>query len=337
MDSTSSKRFNSIASGYATSEVHSGSPTLDRLHTLLPYVDSVCDVASGAGHTGLGFAGIASRIVAVDPAPNMLAEVRRLATERGVSVETVEAFAELIPLASTSFDLVVCRLAAHHFSDLPKAMSEMTRLAKPGGYVAIIDMEGDENPTLDALNHEIEVLHDPTHVRSYAAKYWRELFTANGLEVEACENRCWEISGGLTVKRWCELGDSGDEAFLAIQDRLASASSEELSELEITRDTDGGFRLPIRTLLILGRKSDESRAKHGVQDDPLPLRSNGRLSSTLCVLNPVQKLSARISANRKQRCAGVLAIPLLIFSQRFGLVVTGRSPFGIGKQTIGCL
>jgi ubiquinone/menaquinone biosynthesis C-methylase UbiE len=260
MNSSSSKRFNSIASGYATSEVHSGSPTLDRLHKLLPAVGSVCDIASGAGHTGLGFAGIASRIVAVDPAPNMLAQVRRLAEERGIAVETVEAFAESIPLASASFDLVTCRLAAHHFSDLPKAMTEITRLAKPGGYVAIIDMEGDENPALDALNHEIEVLHDPTHVRSYTAKYWWELFEANGLKVEACENRCREIPGGLTVKRWCELGDSGDEAFHAIQDRLVSASSDELSELEITRDADGGFRLPIRTLLILGRKPYEARA-----------------------------------------------------------------------------
>lgn len=260
MDTSSSKRFNSIASGYATSEVHAGSPTLDRLHALLPHVNSVCDVASGAGHTGLGFAGIASQIVAVDPAPNMLAEVRLLAAQRGVTVETVEAFAESIPLATASFDLVVCRLAAHHFSDLPKAMIEMARLVKAGGYVVIIDMEGDENPTLDALNHEIEVLHDPTHVRSYTAKYWRELFLANGLKVEVCENRCWEIPGGLTVKRWCELGNSGDEAFHAIQDRLASTPSGYLSELEITRDADGGFRLPIRTLLILGRKPYESRA-----------------------------------------------------------------------------
>jgi ubiquinone/menaquinone biosynthesis C-methylase UbiE len=257
MDLSSSKRFDSIASGYATSEVHSGSPTLDRLHKLLPPVDSVCDIASGAGHTGLGFAGVASQIVAVDPAPNMLAQVRRLAAERDIAVETIEAFAESIPLASASFDLVTCRLAAHHFSDLPKAMAEMTRLAKPGGYVAIIDMEGDENPVLDALNHEIEVLHDPTHVRSYTAKYWRTLFAANGLKVEVCENRHWEIPGGLTVKRWCELGDSGDEAFHAIHERLASASSEELSALEIARDADGGFRIPVRTLLIVGRKPDE--------------------------------------------------------------------------------
>ncbi len=258
MSSSSSQRFDGIASNYATSEVHCSSPTLARLHELVPCVQSVCDVASGAGHTGLGFAGIASRIVAVDPSPNMLVQVRQLASKRNVDVETVEAYAESIPLPTSTFDLVVCRLAAHHFSDLPKAMSEMTRIVKPGGYVAVIDMEGDDDIELDALNHEIEVLHDPTHVRSYNAKHWQELFAANGLHVEACENRCREIPDGLTIKRWCELGDSGAEAFQTIQDRLATVPSEWLSQLEITIDADGSFRIPVRTLLILGKKSVEA-------------------------------------------------------------------------------
>ncbi len=255
MNPSSSQRFNTLAAGYAASEVHRASPTLHRLHALLPpRLEAVCDVASGAGHTGLSFAGVAARIVAVDPAPNMLAQCRRLAAERGAVVETIEAFAESIPLPAASFDLVVCRVAAHHFSDLPKAMSEMTRLAKPGGCVAIIDMEGDEDPALDALNHDIEVLHDPTHVRSYTARHWRELFTGNGLQVRACEGRCREFPAGLTVGRWCELGNSGAPALRAIRDRLAAAPSSWLTELDIQRDADGEFRLPVRTLLILGRK-----------------------------------------------------------------------------------
>lgn len=255
MNPSSSQRFDALAAGYAASEVHRASPTVDRLHALLPpRLDAVCDVASGAGHTGLSLAGKTSRLVAVDPAPNMLAQVRRLAAERGVAVETVEAFAESIPLPSESFDLVVCRVAAHHFSDLPRAMAEMTRLARPGGHVAVIDMEGDEDPALDAFNHEIEVLHDPTHVRSYPVTQWREFFAALGLEVEACENRQWEFPAGLTVGRWCELGNSGAEALRSIRERLAAAPPDWLEQLEITRDAEGEFRLPVRTLLLLGRK-----------------------------------------------------------------------------------
>ena len=255
MPISSSQRFDTLARNYATSEVHVSSPTRDRLHEIVPQPESVCDVASGAGHTGLGFAGIARRIVAVDPAPNMLAEVRRLAAERGVSgVETVQAFAESIPLPDESFDLVVCRVAAHHFNDVALALSELTRLARRGGHVAIIDMEGDEDPEIDALNHDIEVLHDPTHVRSYTVSQWRAFFEANDLELAVCENRWWEFPAGLTVGRWCELGNSGDAALQEIRSRLSAAPPESLHALEITRDADGDFRLPVRTLLLVGRK-----------------------------------------------------------------------------------
>ncbi len=167
----------------------------------------------------------------------------------------VQAYAELIPLPADAYDLVICRLAAHHFQDIEKAMTEMTRLAKPNGLVAVIDMEGDENPEIDALNHKIEVLHDPTHVRSYTATRWRGLFIACGLMVTACETRCREIQDGMTVGRWCELGQSGDAALRDIRQELVDAPPQWLASLDITRDADGEFRLPIRTLLIVGRKS----------------------------------------------------------------------------------
>ena len=254
MNATSSNRFDSIASNYKASEVHRGSPTLDRLRAIVPRPRAVCDVASGAGHAGLAFSDTATRIVAVDPAPNMLGQFRELAAERNLAVEGVEAFAEAIPLPTSSFDLVVCRLAAHHFTDVGQAVSEMTRLAKPGGHVAVIDMEGNEDPALDALNHDVEVLHDPTHVRSYTAAIWRETFAASGLELVACETRWREFPAGLTVGRWCELGNSGQAALESIRDRLAATSAEGLASLDIARDPDGEFRIPIRTLLIVGRK-----------------------------------------------------------------------------------
>ena len=254
MNPSSPQRFDSIARNYKTSEVHRSSPTLDRLRAIFPRAESVCDVASGAGHTGLVFELTASRIVAVDAAPNMLAQFHELAAELGVAVEAVEAFAEAIPLPTESFDLVVCRLAAHHFTDVQRAVGEMARLAKPGGHVAVIDMEGDPDPALDALNHHIEVLHDPTHVRSHTAARWQEMFAASGLLVKVCETHWREFPAGLTVGRWCELGHSGPEATRAIRDRLANTPAESLAALDITRDADGEFRLPIRTLLIVGQK-----------------------------------------------------------------------------------
>jgi ubiquinone/menaquinone biosynthesis C-methylase UbiE len=255
MKSDAPSHFDGIASQYATSEVHSGSPTIRRLLELLapkPPV-SVCDLACGPGHLALAFAGRAGRIVGVDAAPNMLREFEKLAAGRGVTVETVHAWAETVPFPDQTFDIVVSRLAPHHFPDAAKAVREMARLTKSGGRVAVIDLEGHADPVADALNHDIEVLHDASHGRSYTVARWRELFEASGLVIEALEPKQSELPSGLSVRRWCEQGSTPPAAEAAIRARLAAAPPEQLAALGI-RYENGEFYQPVRTLLILGRK-----------------------------------------------------------------------------------
>lgn len=247
--------FNAIAARYAASEVHADSPTIRRLHELLhpKPSDSICEAACGPGYLALSFAGKVSRIVGVDAAPNMLRQFEKLARERGVNVETVQAFAEKTPFPSGHFDVVVSRLAPHHFPDAGKAVREMARLAKPGGHVAVIDLEGNENPDLDELNHQLEVLHDSSHVRSYTAARWREFFEINRLAIESLESGLAERPAGLAVQRWCEIGDTPKAAQLKIRAILESAPKVQLAALGI-RCQDGEFYLPVRTLIIVGRK-----------------------------------------------------------------------------------
>jgi ubiquinone/menaquinone biosynthesis C-methylase UbiE len=256
MTTSAPEHFDAIAGRYAASEVHAGSPTIRRLHELFDpkRPDSICEVGCGPGHLALSFAGETGRIVGVDAAPNMLRQFERLAGEQGVKVQTVLAYAEAVPLPSDSFDAVVSRLAPHHFPDAAKAVREMTRLAKPGGCVAVIDLEGNENPAFDELNHEIEVLHDPSHVRSYTAARWREFFEANGLTVETLESGQTELPGGLTVRRWCEIGNTPEAAEARIRARLAAAPGDSLAALGI-RFANGEFRIPIRTLIAVGCKN----------------------------------------------------------------------------------
>ena len=208
MTKSAPDHFNAIAGRYAASEVHAHSPTIRRLHELLnpKPSDSICDVACGPGHLALSFAGKVSRIVGVDAAPNMLRQFEKLAKEQDANVETVQAYAEKMPFPSDCFDVVVSRLAPHHFPDVAKALREMTRLARTKCRVAVIDLEGNDNPALDDLNHQLEVLHDPSHVRSYTATRWRELFKTSGLAIEALESGQTELPAGLAVQRWCEIG-----------------------------------------------------------------------------------------------------------------------------------
>jgi ubiquinone/menaquinone biosynthesis C-methylase UbiE len=255
MTNAASERFGRIAANYANSEVHATSPSIRRLHEVLLTSPprSVCDVACGAGHVALSFAGVASRIVGLDPAPAMLQSFRDLAAQKGVSVETVEAFAEDMPVPSGSFDLVTSRLAPHHFTDIQQAVREMARITTPGGAVAIIDLEGDAHPDFDAFNHRLEMLHDPTHIRSYTATRWTAMLVEAGLKVEVLDSGLTERKEGVPLSRWCQIADSGAVAEAELRRLLEGAPAQALAALGILA-AKGEFLMPVRTVLALGRK-----------------------------------------------------------------------------------
>jgi SAM-dependent methyltransferase len=255
MTSAAALRFDQIAANFVSSEVHSHSASIQRLHDILdiPPDSSVIDVACGAGHLALSFAHRVKRIVGLDGAPSMLTSFLSLAEQRGVVVETVHAMSHDIPFASETFDLAMSRLAPHHFPDIQASIQEMARIIRPGGFVAIIDLHGYDDPTIDALNHELEVLHDPTHVRSHPPATWRAAMTAAGLDIVAFETHRRESATGITIKRWCELAASGSVAENSIRERLLHADHTHREALGIVR-YDNEFLIPVRTLLAIGRK-----------------------------------------------------------------------------------
>ena len=103
--------------------------------------ERVLDLGTAAGHTALALAPKSALTVGLDPAPAMLRQARRLARERKIdNLELVASFADPVPFPDEVFDLVTCRLAAHHFPDLPGALYEVKRLLRPGGRLIVIDV-----------------------------------------------------------------------------------------------------------------------------------------------------------------------------------------------------
>lgn len=99
---------------------------------------SVLDVAAGTGLVSVAaheLVGPSGRVVALDPSPGMLAELRKK-----VAVETVEAYAESIPLPAEHVDFVSMGYALRHVGDLDRAFSEYLRVLRPGGRVCIMEI-----------------------------------------------------------------------------------------------------------------------------------------------------------------------------------------------------
>jgi SAM-dependent methyltransferase len=156
------------ADAFRESPTHREGPDLDLLvEWCEPGHDvKVLDVATGGGHVARRLREEGCTVITVDPAPGMKPDV--------------VASAEELPFADGSFDVVTCRIAAHHFPDIRAAVAEMARIAQR---VVVIE----DNVFIDDAVEEAERLRDPTHVRCYSEDEWKELLTAAGLEVEQVE------------------------------------------------------------------------------------------------------------------------------------------------------
>ena len=158
--SLAQQQFGAAAADYATSAVHARGESLARLVELVAPEKRwrVLDVATGAGHTALALAPHVAKVTASDITEAMLAEAKKLAAARGLgNVKTVPAKAEDLPFPDMSFDLVTCRLAAHHFGDVAAFAAEAYRVLMPNGLLAVVDkISPDQHifPTLSAEEHD---------------------------------------------------------------------------------------------------------------------------------------------------------------------------------------
>ncbi|HZQ48016.1 MAG TPA: class I SAM-dependent methyltransferase [Verrucomicrobiae bacterium] len=150
----------------------------------LPAHARILDIATGAGHTAVFFAARGHEVTAADLAQPMLDRAARAAQERGLSLITRQHAAEEFPYANAEFDLVTCRVAAHHFSSPGQFIRETARVLKPGGYFLLIDGTVDDGqPEAEAWAHQVEKLRDPSHNRLLTPGTWSDFCQAAGLQV----------------------------------------------------------------------------------------------------------------------------------------------------------
>ena len=209
--------WNERAEAYRTSATHASGDDLDLVVEWCEPAKgvTVLDVATGGGHVARRLREAGAEVVTVDAAPGMQPDV--------------VAPADHLPFADSSFDVVACRIAAHHFPDALAAVKEMARVARER-----VVLEDNTFTSEDA--EEADKLRDPSHVRNHSVAEWRAFFEATGLE----------IADEATMVRDTDFADWLDRTETPEEER------ERITELLDGRVHNGRLDLP--TVILKGVK-----------------------------------------------------------------------------------
>jgi len=185
----SDEHYTPIASAYVTSAIHAQGRDLPRMVELagLPAGGRLLDIGTGTGHTALAFAAGGVEVVGLDMTRAMLEQARGLASQRGLALDAVQSYAELLPFADGAFDAVACRYCAHHFQDNPRAIGEMGRVLRPGGVFVFVDHVAPEDDEADAFVNRLDWLRDPSHNREPRLSEYERWFADAGLTIDLIE------------------------------------------------------------------------------------------------------------------------------------------------------
>lgn len=111
--------------------------------------DLVLDIGTSTGFYARGLARASrdrTQIVALDHARGMLAMARQTAQREGrKNIAYLRAFAQALPYADASVDVIVCGGSLNEFRSIEEALREMRRVLKPNGRIITMSLSKAES------------------------------------------------------------------------------------------------------------------------------------------------------------------------------------------------
>jgi arsenite methyltransferase len=184
--------------------LHPGGLEITRELATLCHIEKdskILDVAAGTGESACYLQeNFGSQVVGIDASDHMVERARKKRAERALSVEFQKGDAHSLPFEDNTFDAVISECTTC-ILDKDRAIREMVRVAKPGGYVGIHDLCWKEG-TSEHLKQRLAELEGE---KPETLDRWKRLFEKAGLEDVRAVDKSFLISAWTkSVRR--ELG-----------------------------------------------------------------------------------------------------------------------------------
>lgn len=214
---------------------------------LEPVVDRspvrVLDLGAGTGKLTQILARHPVDVIAIEPDPGMLAELRRLLP----AVRSLSGTAEKIPLPDASVDAILVGQAMHWFN-LDRALPEMARVLTPGGVLAgLWNLDDDRVPWVRGLKRVAK--------SQVSFEQWRPAeFPVAGRHFTEPEHATFPHAQRRTAESMVATISTHSHVSTLDDPERAALLARVLEYLHTTPETaDGEFALPIRTAVIRTR------------------------------------------------------------------------------------
>jgi ubiquinone/menaquinone biosynthesis C-methylase UbiE len=221
----------------------------------------VLDVGCGPGTDTIRLApwvGTSGQVIGVDRDADMIAEAEKRSQEAGVTawVTHEQADATALPFASDHFDACRCERLFEHLHAPAKALSEMARVTRSGGWIVALDSDWG---SLSIDTSEIET--ERRHVRfftehilnnGYSGRQLYRLFKRQGL-VDVSTQMCGVSFTDYALARQAMLMDRCEREALA-SGGLTAQDLERLHACWEQAHADGVFFASMSMILVSGRK-----------------------------------------------------------------------------------
>ncbi|MEY8348030.1 class I SAM-dependent methyltransferase [Bacillus cereus] len=197
-------QFGSNAEKYVNSQIHAKGQDLQYVVQQVKNRKNIhlLDIATGGGHVVNTLAPLFKSVIALDLTEKMLEKAKESIHSNGHdNVSFVAGNAEDLPFSDASFDTVVCRIAAHHFSNPSQFIFEVHRTLEENGLFILIDNVAPENNEYDTFYNFIEKKRDPSHRRALKKTEWISLLEKNGLQMQSC----YTFEKQFDFDWWCNM------------------------------------------------------------------------------------------------------------------------------------